>query len=197
MRTLVLGSSSPYRRELMERLRLRFAVDAPGLDETPHADEAAAAYVRRLACAKADEVGTRHPDALIVSSDQCAELDGELLGKPGAHAAAAAQLRRLSGREALFLTGLCLLDTRTGRRRYAESRHAVHYRTLDEALIERYLQLEQPYNCTASFKSEGLGIVLTRRIRGDDPTGLIGLPLTRLTELLQDAGLDLPGPAAG
>ncbi len=180
----------------MERLRLEFAVDAPELDETPYANEPAADYVKRLACAKADEVGARHPDALIVSSDQCAELNGELLGKPGSHAAAATQLHRLSGKEVLFLTGLCLLDTRTGLRRYAESRHAVRYRPLDDALIEQYLRLEQPYNCTASFKSEGLGIILTRRIRGDDPTGLIGLPLTRLAELLQDAGIEVPGNAA-
>ena len=180
----------------MERLRLEFAVDAPELDETPHAGEPASDYVRRLACAKADEVGTRHPNALVVSSDQCAELNGELLGKPGGHAEAVAQLHRLSGQDALFLTGLCLLDTRTGARRYAECRHAVRYRPLDDALIERYLRLERPYNCTASFKSEGLGIALTRRIRGDDPTGLIGLPLTRLTELLRDAGVEVPGNAA-
>ena len=193
MRPLILGSSSPYRRELLERLHLDFTVDAPGIDETPRPGETASDYVRRLAHEKAEEVGSRHPGALVVSSDQCAELNGELLGKPGTHEAAAEQLRRLSGQEAAFLTGLCLLDTQDGTRRYFESRHTVLYKELGEDAIEHYLRSEKPYNCTASFKSEGLGISLVHHVNGEDPTALIGLPMIRLIEMLREAGLEIPG----
>ena len=196
MRALVLGSSSPYRRELLARLRLDFAVDPPGIDETPRAGETAPAYVRRLALAKAREVGARHPDALVISSDQCAELDGELLGKPLTHERARAQLRRLSGRAAVFRTGLCLLDTAAGAPRYREAAHTVEYRELDEREIEDYLRRERPYRCTAGFRSEGLGPTLTRRIRGDDPSALIGLPMALLAELLRAAGVAVPPGAA-
>ena len=193
MRPLILGSSSPYRRELLERLHLDFMVDAPDIDETPRRGEKASDYVRRLAHEKAGSVGARHPDALVISSDQCAELDGQLLGKPGSHDAAVKQLQQLSGQNATFLTGLCLLDTGNNACRYFESRHTVCYQELSEATIERYLQQEQPYNCTASFKSEGLGISLVHRITGNDPTALIGLPLVHLIELLQKAGIEIPG----
>lgn len=193
MRPLILGSSSPYRRELLERLHLDFAVDAPDIDETPRPGEIASDYVRRLAHEKAEEVGSRHQDALIISSDQCAELNGQLLGKPGTHDIAVEQLRQLSGQEATFLTGLCLLDTGSGTCRYSESPHTVYYKELNEDAIEHYLQSEQPYNCTASFKSEGLGISLVRHVSGDDPTALIGLPMIRLIEMLREAGLDIPG----
>ncbi len=192
-RPLVLGSSSPYRRELLERLRLDFTVDAPDIDETPRLGERVSDYVRRLAHEKAAEVGVRHPDSLIISSDQCAELSGKLLGKPGTHGAAVEQLRQLSGQEVAFLTGLCLLDTSAGVCRYSESRHTVRYKELSEDVIKRYLRSERPYNCTASFRSEGLGASLTDHIIGDDPTALIGLPMIRLIELLQDAGLEIPG----
>lgn len=195
MRSLVLGSSSPYRRELLERLRLEFAVDPPDIDETPRAGEAASAYVRRLALAKAREVAGRHPEALVISSDQCAELDGELLGKPLTHERARAQLRRLSGRAAVFRTGLCLLDAAAGTPQYREAAHTVEYRELDEREIEDYLRRERPYHCTASFRSEGLGPTLTRRIRGDDPSALIGLPMALLTELLRAAGVAAPAAA--
>ncbi len=191
MRTLILGSSSPYRRELLARLRLPFDVDAPNIDETPFPGEHASQYVERLAHAKADEVGTRHPDALIISSDQCADLEGELLGKPGDYETAVGQLQRLSGQNATFLTGLCLLDTRNGSRHYDESRHTIRYRDLDDDLIEHYLKAEQPYNCTASFKSEGLGVMLTHQICGEDPTGLVGLPLIKLTAMLKKAGVEI------
>ena len=193
MRPLILGSSSPYRRELLERLHLDFTVDAPEIDETPRSGEIASDYVRRLAHEKAEEVGARHPDALVISSDQCAELNGQLLGKPGAHDAALAQLRQLSGQDATFLTGLCLLDTGNSTCRYFESRHTVYYKELDEEEIEHYLESEQPYNCTASFKSEGLGISLVHHISGDDPTALIGLPMIQLIELLRGVGLEIPG----
>ncbi|MCY4611465.1 MAG: Maf family protein [Gammaproteobacteria bacterium] len=193
MRPLILGSSSPYRRELLERLHLDFEVDSPDIDETPRAGEIAPDYVKRLAHEKAEEVGARHSDALVISSDQCAELNGQLLGKPGTHDVAVEQLRRLSGQEAAFLTGLCLLDTASGTCRYFESRHTVYYKELSGDMIEHYLQSEQPYNCTASFKSEGLGITLVDHISGDDPTALIGLPMIHLIELLRDAGLEIPG----
>jgi len=193
MRPLILGSSSPYRRELLERLHLDFEVDSPDIDETPRPSEIAPDYVKRLAHEKAEEVGARHPDALVISSDQCAELNGQLLGKPGTHDVAVEQLRRLSGQEATFLTGLCLLDTASGTCRYFESRHTVYYKELSEDMIEHYLESEQPYNCTASFKSEGLGITLVHHISGDDPTALIGLPMIHLIELLRDAGLEIPG----
>lgn len=193
MRPLILGSSSPYRRELLERLHLDFTVDAPDIDETPQPGETAPDYVRRLAHEKAEEVGTRHPDALVISSDQCAEFNGQLLGKPGTHDAAVEQLRQLSGQDATFRTGLCLLDTGNGTCRYFESRHTVCYKELSEDVIEHYLQSEQPYNCTASFKSEGLGISLVHHVSGDDPTALIGLPMIHLIELLRDAGLEIPG----
>ena len=193
MRPLILGSSSPYRRELLERLHLDFDVDSPDIDETPRAGEIAPDYVKRLAHEKAEEVAARHPDALVISSDQCAELNGQLLGKPGTHDVAVEQLRRLSGQEAAFLTGLCLLDTASGTCRYFESRHTVCYKELSEDMIEHYLQSEQPYNCTAGFKSEGLGITLVDHISGDDPTALIGLPMIHLIELLRDAGLEIPG----
>ena len=195
MRSLILGSSSPYRRELLQRLRLDFAVDPPEIDETPRAGETAPEYVRRLALAKAREVGARHPDALVISSDQCAELDGELLGKPLSHDRARAQLRRLSGRAAAFHTGLCLLDTAAGAAQYRETVHTVEYRELDGREIEDYLRREQPYHCTASFRSEGLGPTLTRRIRGDDPSALIGLPMILLAELLRAAGVTPPAGA--
>ena len=195
MRSLVLGSSSPYRRELLERLRLDFAVDPPEIDETPRAGETAPAYVRRLAIAKAREVGARHPDALVISSDQCAELDGELLGKPLTHERARAQLRRLSGRAAVFRTGLCLLDAAAGRPQYREAAHTVEYRELDAREIEDYLRRERPYHCTASFRSEGLGPSLTRRIEGGDPSALIGLPMLLLAELLREAGVAAPAAA--
>ena len=177
----------------MARLRLDFATDSPDIDETPKPEEKASAYVRRLAHEKATAVGARHPDALIIACDQCADLDGKLLGKPGDHDSAVRQMRSLSGQRVTFLTGLCLLDTGADSRQYFESSHTVHYRELSARTIGRYLQLEEPYNCTASFKSEGLGISLVHRISGDDPTALIGLPMIRLIEMLNNAGIEIPG----
>ena len=194
MRKQVLGSSSAYRRQLLARLRLDFTADSPGIDETPRPGEAAADYVERLARAKARAVAARHGDALVIGCDQCAELDGALLGKPLAHAAARAQLRRLSGREAVFRTGLCLRDAARDREWYREARHTVAYRRLDDATVERYLHAERPYHCTAAFRSEGLGPALAREIRGGDPSALIGLPLLALAEMLRAAGVEVPAP---
>ncbi len=195
MRPLILGSSSPYRKELLKRLRLTFEVEAPEIDETPHSGEPVEDYVYRLAHEKAAEVGQHHEDALIISSDQCATLGGALMGKPGTYEQAQQQLTQMSGREVLFYTGLCLLETGSGTTHYREARHAVGYRTLDAATIDAYLTQEEPYNCTAAFRSEGLGVALTRYIRGDDPSALIGLPLIHLIELLREVGVAVPPDA--
>ena len=187
-----MAAVRPYRRELLERLRLDFTTDSPDIDETPKPEEKASDYVRRLAHDKASAVGARHPDALVIGCDQCADLNGKLLGKPGDHERAVRQMQELSGQSVAFLTGLCVLDTGADTRQYLESRHTVQYRELDAHVIERYLRLEEPYNCTASFKSEGLGISLVHWISGDDPTALIGLPMIRLIELLNNAGIEIP-----
>ena len=192
MRPIILGSSSPYRKELLERLRLPFYVEAPEIDETPQPDEPIEDYVSRLSHEKAAEVGQHHEDALIISSDQCATLDGKLLGKPGSYDQARRQLTEISGREVVFCTGLCLLETRTNTTHYREARHTVGYRVLDAATIDAYLIQEEPYNCAVAFRSEGLGIALTRYVRGDDPSALIGLPLIHLVELLHKVGVAVP-----
>jgi len=189
---LILGSTSPFRRELLGRLELPFSAASPDTDETAHAGELPEALVQRLAEAKARAVAPMHPDALIIGSDQIAVLDGQILGKPGNHARAVEQLRAASGRTVTFLTGLCLLDSASDVAQVTFEPFRVHFRELDEAHIERYLQAEQPYNCAGSFKSEGLGIALFAKLEGDDPTGLIGLPLIRLVDMLQRAGVAVP-----
>ncbi len=190
-RPLILASTSPFRRDLLARLGLPFTVQAPDVDETPQDGEDASALVARLATRKARAVARQHPEALIVGSDQAAVLDGEIIGKPGAHERAAAQLRRASGRTLTFYTGLCLLDSRSDRQQVAVEPFRVVFRTLTESRIESYLCREQPYHCAGSFKSEGLGIALFERLEGDDPTSLIGLPLIRLTRMLEAAGVEV------
>lgn len=189
---LVLASTSPYRRALLQRLGIAFEVAAPEVDETPVGDERPAALACRLALAKAMAVGQRHPAAVIVGSDQTATLDGvSLIGKPGTHARAAAQLRAASGRELWFHTGLCLLQPgRTPIVERVDTR--VRFRTLEDDEIERYLIAERPYDCTGSAKAEGLGITLIEAQIGEDPTALVGLPLIRLSALLRAAGWALP-----
>ncbi len=188
-RPLILASSSPFRRELLARLGLSFVAQAPTADETPLANEDAPALVARLAEVKAHSLAREHPGALIIGSDQAATLDGALIGKPGHHAQAAAQLRRASGRTVTFYTGLCLLDSASDQRQTAVELFRVTFRPLTAAMIENYLRREQPYQCAGSFKSEGLGIALFERLEGEDPTSLIGLPLIRLTRMLETAGL--------
>lgn len=188
---LVLASTSPYRRELLNRLGLAFETAAPEVDESQLTSETPEALVRRLAEAKTRAVAGRYPGAFIIGSDQVAVIDGEILGKPGAHGAALAQLRRLSGHKVTFLTGLCLLNSATGRVQLDMIPFHVVFRTLSDRMIERYLEREQPYNCAGSFKSEGLGIVLFERLEGDDPTALIGLPLIRLSRMLEAEGLSV------
>ena len=191
-RTLVLASTSPFRRALLERLGLAFETVAPDTDETRLPGEPPEQLVRRLAEAKARAGAARFPDALIIGSDQVAVCGDEVLGKPGDHARAHTQLLRLSGHTVDFHTGLCLYDARSDRARVDMVPFAVRFRRLDAAQIERYLRREQPYNCAGSFKSEGLGISLFEALQGDDPNALIGLPLIRLVSWLNDAGVAVP-----
>lgn len=191
-RALVLGSTSRYRRELLERLRQPFEVLAPEVDETPLAGEAPAALAQRLALAKARAVAAQRPDAIVIGSDQVADLDGEPLGKPGNHERAVAQLRRMSGQTVLFQTALAVVCLETGFEASELAVVKVVFRQLDDATIERYLRAEEPYDCAGSAKSEGLGIALLERIDNDDPTALIGLPLIHTARLLRQAGLQLP-----
>lgn len=185
---LVLASTSPTRRLLLERLGLPFTVVSPQTDETALPDETPEALVRRLSEAKARAVADRFPQDLILGSDQVAELDGALLGKPGTHEAAAEQLRRASGRRVRFHTGLCLYNSVSGSCRVTVVPFAVEFRALGEAAIQSYLYREKPYDCAGSFRSEGLGIALFRRMEGEDPTALMGLPLIALTSMLELEG---------
>lgn len=187
-RRLILASTSPFRRELLMRLGLPFTVQAPEADETGLPDEAAPALAARLAERKARSVAQSTPAALIIGSDQAAVVDGNIIGKPGNHSRAVAQLQRASGRTVLFHTGLCLLDSASGQCQVAVEEFRVVFRPLTATMIEAYLQRERPYQCAGSFKSEGLGIALFERLEGDDPTSLIGLPLIRLTRMLEAAG---------
>ncbi len=188
-RQLILASSSRYRRELLERLGLHFKAASPQCDETPLAGEAAPETASRLSILKARSLQKRFPDALIIGADQVASSAGERLGKPGDHATAARQLRSLSGKAADFHTAVALLDARKDRVQSRVVPCRVFFRKLNEKSIEAYLRREQPYDCAASAKAEGLGIALIERIETDDPTSLIGLPLIALTEMLEHAGL--------
>ena len=189
-RYLLLASTSPFRRELLTRLGLPFTVQAPDADESRRPGEDAPTMVARLAEQKAQAVAAGCQSAtLIIGSDQAAVLDGEIIGKPGNHARAVAQLQRASGQTVIFYTGVCLLDSASGERQVAVERFSVAFRELTGAQIESYLHREQPYQCAGSFKSEGLGIALFERLAGDDPSSLIGLPLIRLTRMLEDAGV--------
>jgi septum formation protein len=187
---LVLASTSRYRRELLERLRLRFDVEAPGVDETARPGEKPAATAQRLAAEKARAVAARHPDAVVIGSDQVAELDGEAIGKPGTHERAVAQLRRMSGRTVTFHTAVTVLCIAGGFEGAFVAPVTVRFRPLDHDDIERYLRAEQPYDCAGSAKCETLGIALLEAIESDDPTALVGLPLIRTSELLRRAGID-------
>ena len=189
---LVLASTSPYRRELLDRLQLSFAVCAPETDETPLAGEAPARTAERLAIAKAAAVVEKYPDALIIGSDQVAFCGEARFGKPGTREKASAQLRSLSGKIAVFHTGLCLLNSRTGRHHLRGVATEVRFRELSDAEIEGYLDKENALNCAGSARSEGLGISLLEWMRSDDPTALVGLPLIALAEMLRAEGVALP-----
>lgn len=189
---LVLGSSSAYRCELLKRLGVPFVVDAPAIDETPRADEKPRGLALRLARTKARRVAERHPNAIVIGSDQVADLGGQPLGKPGNFARAQAQLRRMSGQTVSFYTALAVIRPATSFEKSLTARAKVTFRSLTEGEIERYLQIEEPYDCAGSAKSEGLGIALLESIESDDPTTLIGLPLIRTAHLLRAAGLAVP-----
>ena len=193
---LILASTSRYRRDLLNRLRLPFDVQAPGVDETPHPGEAPAALAQRLALEKARAVAARHPQDVVIGSDQVADLAGEPLGKPGDHIRAVAQLQRMSGQRVVFQTALAVVRQDTGFEAVDLAAVSVTFRTLSDAEIETYLRLDQPYDCAGSARSESLGVALLSAIDSDDPTALVGLPLIRTCALLRAAGLD-PLAAAG
>ncbi|MFN5177801.1 Maf family nucleotide pyrophosphatase [Limnohabitans sp.] len=190
-RTVVLGSTSVYRRELLSRLRLPFEVAAPGVDETPLTGEQPQALALRLARAKAQAVAARHPEAVVIGSDQVADLAGLALGKPGTHDRAVEQLRRMSGHTVIFQTALAVVCQASGFEQVDLAAVRVRFRTLHEQDIENYLQAEQPYDCAGSAKSEGLGNALLESIESDDPTALVGLPLIRTARMLRAAGVKL------
>lgn len=189
-RPLVLGSTSVYRKELLSRLGLSFEVVSPQVDETPLAGESPRDLALRLALAKARAVAHTHPEALVIGSDQVADLGGVPLGKPGTHERAVAQLTRMSGQTVVFQTAVAVVCQASGYAAVELAPVSVKFRQLSAQDIENYLQREQPYDCAGSAKSEGLGIALLERIDSDDPTALIGLPLIRTCHLLRSAGLD-------
>jgi MAF protein len=192
-RRLVLSSTSPFRRALLERLGFEFETISPEVDETAQAGESPGKLVTRLAEAKARAGAGRFPDALVIGSDQIACIEGDILGKPGAREQAIDQLRKASGKKVTFYTGLCLLDAGKNQIQVECIPFHVHFRSLSRAQIEAYVDREKPFNCAGSFKSEGLGIALFERLEGDDPNALIGLPLIRLVAMLETAGFKVLG----
>jgi septum formation protein len=187
---LILASTSRYRRELLERLRIPFQAFAPETDETPLPGEAPAALAERLALAKARALASRFPDAVVIGADQVADVDGAAIGKPGNHERAVEQLRAMSGRTIVFQTALAVVRAATGFAQVRRVPVSVRFRSLADAEIEFYLRTEQPYDCAGSAKCETLGIALLDAIESDDPTALIGLPLIQTSALLRAAGLD-------
>ena len=192
MTPLILASSSPFRKELLARLNLEFECISPEIDESRHENEAPDQYVQRLAKEKAAKIGSDHPDCLVIGSDQCAVNSGEVLGKPKDHDHAVRQLQNASGQTVEFITAVSIIHPNSQWCREWIDILCVDFRELSTEEIERYLAIEQPYNCAGSFKSEKLGISLCRAMRGDDPTALIGLPLIKLAEHLREFGLQIP-----
>jgi septum formation protein len=192
-RALILGSTSRYRRELLQRLRVPFDVVSPDVDETPLPSEAPQALATRLALAKAKAVAALHPNAVVIGSDQVADLNGEPLGKPGTHERAVVQLQRMRGQTVIFQTAVSVVCQASSFEQTELAQIKVRFRDLSDAEIEAYLRAEEPYDCAGSAKSEGLGIALLDAIDNDDPTALIGLPMIRTARLLRAAGIDLLG----
>ena len=192
-RALILGSTSRYRRELLQRLRVPFEVVSPEVDETPLTGEAPQALATRLALAKAKAVAALHPHAVVIGSDQVADLNGEPLGKPGTHERAVLQLQRMRGHTVVFQTAVSVVCQASGFEQTELAQIKVRFRDLSDTEIEAYLRAEEPYDCAGSAKSEGLGIVLLDAIDNDDPTALIGLPMIRTARLLRAAGIELMG----
>jgi len=192
-RALILGSTSRYRRELLERLRIPFDVVSPDVEETPLAGEAPHALATRLALAKAKAVAALYPHAVVIGSDQVADLHGEPLGKPGNHERAVGQLQRMRGQTVVFQTAVSVVCVDSQFEKTELAQIKVRFRDLSNSEIEAYLRAEEPYDCAGSAKSEGLGIALLDAIENDDPTALIGLPMIRTARLLREAGIDLWG----
>jgi len=191
MKTLVLGSTSPFRKTILEKLNLPFECAKPNIDETALLNETPQALVERLAIEKAQAVANEFPNALIIGSDQVAVCDGEILGKPHNFDNGVKQLTKFSNKAVTFYTGLCVLDSANNSVKSLIEPFNVHFNPLTQTEIESYLHAEQPYNCAGSFKSEGLGICLFKKLEGDDPNTLIGLPLIKLVSLLKAQGLDV------
>lgn len=185
---LILASSSRYRRDLLERLRVPFTVAVPDIDETPLPGERPDATAMRLSLHKAQAIARQQPDALIIGSDQVVTLDGQQMGKPGDHARALQQLQRMRGRTVTFHSALCLFDSRTGQHQIEDVQTLATFRDLPDAELDAYLHLEHPYDVAGSAKAEGLGIALLEKVTSDDPTALIGLPLVALTSMLRRVG---------
>ncbi len=188
---IILSSTSPFRKTLLERLQINFSCESPNIDEAPLENETVEDMVVRLAIAKAQEVSNKYDNALIIGSDQSAILNGEKLSKPGNFDNAFAQLSKASGQKITFQTGLCLLNSKTGNIQRACIPYTVVFKTLTPGMIENYLRKEEPYNCAGSFKSEALGIALFERFEGDDPNALIGLPLIQLVNFLNNEGVGI------
>ncbi|MDM0043552.1 Maf family nucleotide pyrophosphatase [Variovorax dokdonensis] len=190
-RSVILASTSRYRRDLLERLGIPFEVQSPGVDETPLENESPRQLAERLALSKAETVATRFPAAVVIGSDQVADLDGVGLGKPGTHERAVAQLRQMRGQTLVFQTAVAVVCQEANFRQRAIAPVRVVFRDLSDEAIERYLRAEQPYDCAGSAKSEGMGIALLDAIESDDPTALVGLPLIRTCRMLRAAGVAL------
>jgi len=186
---VILASSSAFRKALFERLNLPFECYSPEIDESRQTDECAETYVCRLAEQKALAVSIKFPGAIIIGSDQCALLDGQILGKPGNHENALEQLKTAQGKSVIFHTGLCVMQASTGFSETDDIQFQVKFRHLNDQQLSHYLDVEQPYQCAGSFKSEGFGVALFDNMQGDDPTALIGLPLIRLVSMLEKAGI--------
>ena len=190
-RTLILGSTSTYRRDLLARLHIPFEVAAPDVDETPLPGEAPHALAKRLALAKAKAVAAKFPEGVVIGSDQVADLHGQSLGKPGTHDRAVAQLRLMRGQTVVFQTAVSVVCHESGFEESSLAAVRVTFRDLTDDEIENYLRIEQPYDCAGSAKSEGLGIALLASIDSDDPTALVGLPLIRTCKMIQAAGIEI------
>ena len=192
MSKIILASTSPYRQNILGKLHIEFDVVAPQVDETRLPNERPEQLVTRLAVNKAKAVASTHTDALIIGSDQVATFAQQILGKPVTHDNAIRQLQQLSGQKVTFYTGLCLYNSASSQQQLACVPFIVHFRSLTDQQIERYLRIEQPYNCAGSFKSEGFGISLFEKLEGDDPNTLIGLPLIELVRMLDKEGIVIP-----
>ncbi len=188
---IILASSSAFRQQLLDRLQLAYESHAPDIDETVNPGEDAAAYVCRLAESKARQVAINYPEAVIIGSDQCALLDTKILGKPGSHEKAFRQLREAQGKTVVFHTAVCVLNLSSGFCRVENVPFEVDFRILSDHQLEHYLRTEEPYQCAGSFKAEGYGSCLFSKMRGDDPSALIGLPLLRLVAMLESAGVEV------